>query len=147
MVGDRKLLPHKIALVFGSLALLVVADGAWSQGKLKVEIVSQIPRNSAVRSVAFSDGARVLSGSDDNAVKLWDTLTGALIHSDAVLSVGSSSDGGPRVLSGSYDVYQSCAMQRRESSSIPSRGIPIRSGRSPFRLTARVCFRATRTAR
>jgi len=77
---------------------LVVADGAWSQGKLKVPRLSR-----KFPQLCTQVGRVLLSGSDDNAVKLWDTLTGALIHSDAVLSVASSSDGGPRVLSGSYD--------------------------------------------
>jgi WD40 repeat protein len=64
-----------------------------------------------VSSVAFSpDGARVLSGSDDNTLKLWDAATGALIrtfetrqqspggHLGWVHSVAFSSDGA-RVLS------------------------------------------------
>ncbi len=57
-------------------------------------------------SVAFSpDGARVLSGSGDKTLKLWDAATGALLrtfegHSDTVISVAFSPDG-TRVLSGS----------------------------------------------
>jgi WD40 repeat protein len=58
--------------------------------------------------VAFSpDGARVLSGSGDHTIKLWDAATGALVrsfagHSSWVSSVAFSPDGA-RVLSGSAD--------------------------------------------
>jgi len=61
-----------------------------------------------VRSVAFSgDGTRIVSGSDDNSVRVWDASTGAELtrlngHTDYVNSVAFSSDG-TRVVSGSYD--------------------------------------------
>ena len=64
--------------------------------------------SSNVYSVAFSpDGHRVLSGSYDHSLRLWDAASGALIRefkgdSDAVTSVAFSPDG-QRVLSGSYD--------------------------------------------
>jgi len=39
-----------------------------------------------VNSVAFSpDGNRVVSGSDDTSVKIWDVATGALVSSFVVL--------------------------------------------------------------
>ena len=38
--------------------------------------------HSGVNSVAFSpDGSRVVSGSDDTFVKIWDVATGALVSS------------------------------------------------------------------
>ena len=50
---------------------------------------------------------RVLSGSDDKTLKLWDAATGALLrtfegHSGSVNSVAFSPDG-TRLLSGSWD--------------------------------------------
>jgi hypothetical protein len=59
-------------------------------------------------SVAFSpDGGRLLSGSGDKTLKLWDLATGQLLrtfegHHDLVWSVAFSPDGG-RLLSGSRD--------------------------------------------
>jgi WD40 repeat protein len=59
----------------------------------------------SVNSVAFStDGTRLVSGSDDKTVKLWDVSSGQLIrtlegHSSRVRSVAYSPDGS-RVLSG-----------------------------------------------
>ena len=58
--------------------------------------------------MAFSpDGKRIVSGSDDNTVKVWDadkgtetlTLKG---HTDQVTSVAFSPDG-KRIVSGSWD--------------------------------------------
>ena len=59
-----------------------------------------------MNSVAFSpDGRQIISGSNDNTVKLWDAATGREIrtfsgHSDIVLSVAFSPDG-KQILSGS----------------------------------------------
>jgi WD40 repeat protein len=64
--------------------------------------------SSSVYSVAFSlDSRQVVSGSDDNTVRLWDTVTGAALqtlegHSHAVLSVDFSLDS-RQVVSGSDD--------------------------------------------
>jgi DNA-binding beta-propeller fold protein YncE len=63
----------------------------------------------SVRSVAFRpDGKRIVSGSQDNSVKLWDATNGREIltldgHQDVVRSVAFSPDG-QRIVSGSWDV-------------------------------------------
>ncbi|KAF5332389.1 hypothetical protein D9758_017365 [Tetrapyrgos nigripes] len=55
-----------------------------------------------------SDGGRIVSGSDDRTVRIWDAQTGTAIgeplqgHEDEVLSVAFSPDGA-RIVSGSYD--------------------------------------------
>src|SRR5262245_11812940 len=94
-----------------AVAVLAVSGSvlqASAQDRPKIEIVPNIPHSGVGLSVAFSaDGTRVLSGSDDDTIKLWDAATGALIrtfegHSGWVSSVAFSADGA-RVLSGSRD--------------------------------------------
>jgi WD40 repeat protein len=63
----------------------------------------------SVRSVAFSpDGKRIVSGSQDNMVKVWDATNGQETltlnrHQDVVRSVAFSPDG-QRIVSGSWDI-------------------------------------------
>lgn len=75
--------------------------------KPKIEIVPQIPHSGAIKSFALStDGTRVLSGSEDGTMKLWDAATGALLRTfgdrNSIGSVAFSPDGA-RVLSGAGD--------------------------------------------
>ena len=61
-----------------------------------------------VHSVAYSpDGSRIISGSDDNTIKIWDVNIGTCLktlegHSNYVGSVSFSPDS-IRIISGSYD--------------------------------------------
>ena len=62
-----------------------------------------------VRSVAFSpDGARIVSGSGDYTIRIWDVETRKMVgeplvgHSNRVWSVAFSPDG-KRIVSGSWD--------------------------------------------
>ncbi|PPQ94781.1 hypothetical protein CVT25_008374, partial [Psilocybe cyanescens] len=70
------------------------------------ELVLQ--NRSSVQSVAFSqDGSRVISGSDNKMVQIWNVTTGGVEavlkgHTGRVMSVAFSQDGG-QVVSGSHD--------------------------------------------
>ena len=61
-----------------------------------------------IGSIAFSpDGKRIVSGSADNTIKVWDTATGEEVktlrgHEDGVKSIAFSPDG-KRIVSGSVD--------------------------------------------
>ena len=61
-----------------------------------------------INAVAISrDNSRIVSGSNDRTVKVWDVTTGNCLktlegHSDNVISVAISDDGS-RVISGSHD--------------------------------------------
>ena len=61
-----------------------------------------------VLSVAYSpDGTKIISGSRDNTIKIWDANTGECLktlegHSNRVLSVAYSPDG-TKIISGSGD--------------------------------------------
>ena len=64
---------------------------------------------STVNSVAFSlDGRKIVSGSSDNTIRLWDVLKGGQEyntlqgHTDSVWSVAFSPDG-RHIVSGSQD--------------------------------------------
>ena len=63
----------------------------------------------SVRSVSFSpDGSRIVSGSYDNTVRVWDAVSGECVlgplegHTGSVRSVSFSPDGS-RIVSGSWD--------------------------------------------
>ena len=67
-----------------------------------------VGHSGSVYTVAVSpDGTRIVSGSTDSTIKVWDLASGACVrtlegHSDMVLSVAVSSDG-RHIVSGSYD--------------------------------------------
>ena len=77
-------------------------SNSWGQ----MELVTQA--GLGVSSVAFSrDGRRVVSGSGDKTVRIWNSMTGEVEaelegHTDSVMSVAFSQDGS-RVVSGSGD--------------------------------------------
>jgi WD40 repeat protein len=84
---------------------LTVAGGFQQSWSALLHVISA---NSVV-SVAFSpDGTRIVSGSDDETVRVWDTVSGAEAlpplrgHENGVTSVAFSPDG-TRIVSGSDD--------------------------------------------
>ncbi|KAJ7199387.1 WD40 repeat-like protein [Mycena pura] len=101
----------KDAQKFVSVFAPVIAQSA---PHIYISAVPLAPRQSAghndgVWSVAFSpDGQRIVSGSGDKMVRIWDATTGAAIgeplqgHNDGVSSMAFSPDG-QCIVSGSYD--------------------------------------------
>src|SRR5689334_21160005 len=95
-----------LALALLGLALQSAESDA--QGRSKIEIVPLIAHARDVRSAAFSsDGAYVLTGSDDGTLKLWDVATTRLVrtfagHKGKVSAVALSRDGA-YAMSGSAD--------------------------------------------
>ncbi|CAD5119868.1 DgyrCDS8452 [Dimorphilus gyrociliatus] len=85
------------------------------QGKLHVlhpqhgELRRIKAHKQAIRSCGFTkDNHRIISGSDDNEVKIWDIATGECVqtfrsHSDHVRSVSPSSTNSQHFVSSSYD--------------------------------------------
>jgi len=90
------------------LTLLVLIGICRNIAAQNVEVYPQLGHSSIVTSVAFSpDGKQIISGSNDNTVKLWDVATGRIIrtlsgHTHYVFSVAFSPDG-RQILSGSWD--------------------------------------------
>ena len=59
----------------------LIKDGASAQVSPKVQVVTAIGHSQSVYSVAFSpDGARLVSGSADNTIKLWEVQSGRLLR-------------------------------------------------------------------
>jgi WD40 repeat protein len=83
--------------------LISERESGWQTGTTILE-----GHTNNVTSVGFSsDGSRIVSGSDDTTVRIWDAVSGAVLHTlqghaDSVTSVAFSSDGS-RIVSGSGD--------------------------------------------
>jgi WD40 repeat protein len=61
------------------VTLLIPCEPVCAQDRAKIEIVPMLGHSGLITSVAFSpNGLRVLSGSLDRTIKLWDAETGAL---------------------------------------------------------------------
>jgi WD40 repeat protein len=88
-----------LGLIGGSLAA--------AEGK-QPELLLPLGHTGPVTSVALSaDGKRVLTGSEDNTARLWDTDSGKTLqtfsgHTARITSVALSADG-KRILTGSWD--------------------------------------------
>ena len=78
------------------------------RSRIRPRLVAQLGHPQGVRCVCFSpDGKQVLTGSDDQTARLWDTATGKELrhfigHASKVCAVAFSPDG-KQVLTGSGD--------------------------------------------
>ncbi len=85
--------------LLAGLCLMGMAGGAMAAEPVKAEIFVQLGHSDSVNSVAFSpDGLTVVSGSSDNALKLWDVASGRELrtlngHGYMIMSVAFSPDG------------------------------------------------------
>jgi WD40 repeat protein len=94
---------RKMTMDIDTARLISERDRGWETGTIILE-----GHTGTVYSVAFSsDGSRIVSGSYDHTVRIWDTVSGAVQrtlegHTSAVYSVAFSSNGS-RIVSGSDD--------------------------------------------
>jgi hypothetical protein len=108
---------RKMALQRSSPALEIHERSCWEQCHILTCSVRKhfdplemdmLGHSRSVVSVAFNhDGSRILSGSADKTIKIWDSKTGELLntlegHSSSVLSVSFNYDG-TKIASGSAD--------------------------------------------
>ena len=94
-----RLARQQLALGSTLVAVLALHTAAGAQELPKIEIVPAMSHSFSITAGAVSpDGTRLLSGSGDKTIKLWDTATGRLLrtfqgHMADVSSVAFSPDG------------------------------------------------------